>query len=282
MAKISPLAAKTLHNILANHAEVLEKKAPEANPLYVPLPKQTEDEIDDLTFTYADFSDGESSWGSSTWGSPSTIFTMGTSAEDLWGGHGDISDTDCMSPAGTDTTDATSPRESITDFWFGSDATDTTPTKPSSSSSSPTSSSGDNASASASADRDGSNWPWESRKERFAKMEAYKSHRVQRWTPRQLELFRYKGVFCGRDDDRDHDRLLAARYMGARALDFAERRRSQAKARFDAHSARVARTLKEKDNDGNNNESPAVVIDLTTEPKQGRKRCWVSMTVDEI
>ncbi|KAK7917567.1 hypothetical protein PG985_011175 [Apiospora marii] len=55
----SSLAAETLHNILANQAEVPKKKAPEVKPLYVPLPKQTEAEIDDLTFTYADFRDAE-------------------------------------------------------------------------------------------------------------------------------------------------------------------------------------------------------------------------------
>ena len=276
MAKISPLAARTLHNILANHAEVLEKKAPEANPVYVPLPKQTEDEIDDLTFTFADFSDDGSSWGSS-WGSngnasSSTISTTGTSAEDLWGNGGDISDTDFMSPAWSDTTDTTSPRESVTDLWFGPDAIDTTDTK--------SSSSGD----STRADRNGSDWGWESRRERFAKMEAYKSHRAQRLTPRELELCRYKGVFCGRDDDRDHDRLLAARYMKERALDFANRRKSQAKARFDEHSARVAETLKENNNNNNNNNNNhgKCPMDTTTGPKRGRKRCWVSTTVDEI
>jgi len=67
MAKISPLAAKTLHNILASHAVALEKKAPEANPASVPLPKQTEDEVDELTFTYVDFSETKASW---SWSAP--------------------------------------------------------------------------------------------------------------------------------------------------------------------------------------------------------------------
>lgn len=273
MAKISPLAARTLHNLLASHAEALEKKAPEANPLYVPLPKQTEDEIDDLTFTYADFSEGENNWGGNNWGdnssdtaSNNTASTTGTSAEDLWGNEGGISNTALMLSAWNDTTNEASPKEFITDLWFGTDAADTAPTK----SSSP---SGNTASH----DRDGSEWHWESRKERVAKMEAYKSHRVQRWTPRELELFRYYGVFCGPGgDDRDHDRLLAARYMKGRALEYAERRRSQAKARFEAHSAQLARAWKEREKENVDNECPV------TKPKQGRKRCWVSMTVDEV
>ncbi|KAK8036272.1 hypothetical protein PG993_008886 [Apiospora rasikravindrae] len=273
MAKISPLAAKTLHNILANHADALAKKAPEVNPAFVPLPKQTEDEVDELTFTYADFSASDGSWGGggSDDVSNSTGFTAGIStAEDLWSPDGASTSADgtSTSPNGT-TSDAasvwaswedpstkTTSQESVADLWFGPGTADSgTFMSPANS---------------AAADRDGSEWGWESRGDRKAKMDAYKTYRVQQWTPRQLELIRYRGLFNGPSENREYDQLLAMRFMKERALDFANRRRSRARSRFDEHRDQLAKGLE--------NEKAHSI----TEPQRTGKNRWLSMTADEL
>ncbi|KAK7959281.1 uncharacterized protein PG986_004135 [Apiospora aurea] len=268
MAKISPLAAKSLHNILARHADALAKKAPEANPVFVPLPTQTEDEVDELTFKYADFSVSDGSWGS--WGSDKAsndaVSTSGTStAEDLWSPDGTSTSTDgatsdvASAPASWEdsTTNTTSP-DTVVDLWFGpGGAADSTSFMSSANSAAP--------------DRNGSEWGWESREDRKAKMDAYKKYRVETWTPRQLELFRYRDVFTRHDADRDHDRLLAMRFMKECALDFARRRRSRAHDRFNEHRDWLVMGLGE-------NERPHTI----TEPKRTGKNRWVSITVDEF
>ncbi|KAK8860085.1 hypothetical protein PGQ11_010819 [Apiospora arundinis] len=265
MAKIPPLAAKTLHNVLANHAVALEKKAPKANPPSVPLPKQTEDEIDELTFTYVDFNDTEGGWSSNSSSSSSnggddasdsTASTPRSSfGDEGWDTDGGSCNTSfewsdwAMTPA------INTSKESVADMWFGSDTTE------------------EPISSVTITDRGGSDWGWDSRGNRKAEMETYKKYRVQRWTPRQLELFRFQNVFSGRDDERDHDRLLAARYMKERALDFVNRRKSQAKSRFNEHSDRLAKALEEPEVAPTNPTGPS------DQPTNNR---WVSMTVDEF
>ncbi|KAK8054493.1 hypothetical protein PG994_009560 [Apiospora phragmitis] len=151
MAKISPLAAKTLHNILASHANALEKKSPEANPTSVPLPKQTEDEVDELTFTYADFSKTENSWGSGS-GSDSipnsVLSTLRTSIEEeTWGSDGSMSGANSDPPCWGESTNSSVPEQSVVDLWCGSDAAGHADTKWSGNTTD--------------ADRDGSAWGWE-------------------------------------------------------------------------------------------------------------------------
>ncbi|KAK8123991.1 hypothetical protein PG999_003909 [Apiospora kogelbergensis] len=250
MATISPLAARTLHNIIANHAVALEKKAPEVNPASVPLPCQTEDELDDLTFTYVDFNETEGCWGMDSSSnsddtaddSESTPRTSTEEDEDLSDRESDLS-----SWGWTDNFAAVTRNESIADLWFGSDTME----QPSSIAATALS---------------GTEWEWESQ----VKMEACRKYRVERWTPRQLELFRYHNVFSGRDDERDHDRLLAARYMKKRALDFMNRRKSQAKSRFNEHSDKIAKASEMQ-------EPPTA-----EPPSRTSKSRWASMTVDEL
>ncbi|KAK6857839.1 hypothetical protein PG995_005538 [Apiospora arundinis] len=228
MAKISPLAAKTLHNVLANHAVALEKKAPKANPPSVPLPKQTEDEIDELTFTYVDFNDTGGGWSSNSSSSSSsndgddtsdsTASTPRTSfGDEGWDTDGDSCDASFEWSSWAMTPAINTSKESVADLWFGFDTTE----EPISS----------------------------------------------------LELFRFQNVFSGRDDERDHDRLLAARYMKERALDFVNRRKSQAKSRFNEHSDRLAKALEEPEVAPTNPTGPS------DQPTNNR---WVSMTVDEF